>query len=420
VSKIDEKKWLTDQYWFTPYNFDPDVRKNFDLPERVYFHDVTLREAEQSPHVSMLPQEKVEIAKRLDLLGVDSIEVAPFYSSWDTEATKELTKMRREGKLNAKVLALCRWVEADVDLALECGVDGVCCEGSTNTEFTKTAWGLDEKQLADKFAAITKYAKSHKLFVVSEPWDTYRSPISTIERVVKSVVFEGGADHVMISDSFGMALPWTIAHMVKKVRGWIPGIPIEHHAHNDFGLATMVMVAAVTGGASVVQTSINCLGERAGNASTEEVAVALQLLLGVETGLHLEHLYPTCEFVSEVSKVPIPRNKAIVGENEFTITSSMVAWMLNAVAKSKLAFQGMIFAPELIGRKRTDIISTTVLGRGTGAFVVEERLKKLGLTATKEQVNEIVELVKTEAGIRKSSVPEVAFENIVNQVINGK
>ena len=420
MSKIDEKKWLTDQYWFTPYNFDPEVRKNFDLPERVYFHDVTLREAEQSPHVSMLPQEKVEIAKRLDLLGVDSIEIAPFYSDWDKETAKALSKMRRNGELKAKVIALCRWNEADVDLALECGVDAVACEGVVNAELAKAAWNLDEKQLADKFIAVSKYAKKNKLFVISEPWDTYRASMTTLERVAKGVVLEGGADHVMISDSFGMALPWAITHVVKKLRSWIPGIPIEHHAHNDFGLATTVMIAAVAGGASVVQTSINCLGERAGNASTEEVAVAIQLLLGVETGLKLEHLYPTCEFVSELSKMPIPRNKPITGENEFVITSSMVAWMINAMAKSKFTFQGMIFSPELIGRKKTDIISTVVLGRGTGGFVVEERLKKLGITATKEQVNEIVERVKTEAGIRKWSVPEVAFENIVNQVINVK
>ena len=420
MSLIDEGKWLTDQYCMTPYNFDPEVRKQFDLPERVYFHDVTLREAEQAPHVSMLPQEKIEIAKKLDKLGVHSIEIAPFYSDWDRETAMELSKMRRNGELNARVIALCRWNEADVDLAVECGVDGVMCEGTINTEFAKLAWKLDEQQLADKFTKVARYAKNHKLFVVSEPWDVYRSPLSVLERIAKSVVLEGGADHVSISDTFGMALPWAITHVVKKLRSWIPGIPIEHHAHNDFGLASTIMLAAVAGGASVVHTSINCLGERAGNASTEEVAVAIQILLGVETGLHLEHLYPTCEFVSELSKIPIPSNKAITGENEFVITSGMVAWMLNAVANTKFGFQGMAFSADLIGRKKTDIISNVVLGRGTGAFVVEERLKKLGITATKEQVNDIVNRVKTEAGIRKSSVPDVSFETIVKQVLNGE
>jgi len=420
MSAIDESKWLNEKFSTTPYNFDPEVRSQLDLPEKVYFHDVTLREAEQAPHVSLLPQEKIEIAKRLDKLGVHSIEIAPFYSDWDKEAAIQLSKMRKSGELNAKVIALCRWNEEDIDLALECGVDGVMCEGILNTEFVKLAWGLDEKQLAEKFIAVAKYAKDQKLFVISMPWDTYRSPLSALERVAKGVVFEGGADHVSISDTFGMALPWTITHVVKKLRSWIPGIPIEHHAHNDFGLATTIMIAAVAGGASVVHTSVNCLGERAGNASTEEVAVAMQVLLGLETGLHLEYLYPTCEFVSELSKIPIPRNKAITGENEFVITSSMVAWMLNAVANTKFVFQGMAFSADLIGRKKTDIISNVVLGRGTGAFVVEERLKKLGIEANKEQVDEIVNMVKNEAGIRKSSVPEVSFENIVKQVITSK
>ncbi len=98
------------------------------MPERVFIHDVTLREAEQAPHVSLLPQEKVRIAKALDELGVHSVELAPFYSSYDEQATRELTKMRRNAELKAKVICLCRWMEQDVDLALDCGADGVMVE----------------------------------------------------------------------------------------------------------------------------------------------------------------------------------------------------------------------------------------------------------------------------------------------------
>ena len=104
---------------------------------------------------------------------------------------------------------------------------------------------------------------------------------SNVERLFKGIVNEGGADHVVIPDTMGSSLPWAIANFVRKMREWVPGTPVEMHCHNDHGLATSIMLSAVSAGASVVHTSVNCLGERSGNAATEEVALNLELLLGV-------------------------------------------------------------------------------------------------------------------------------------------
>jgi len=409
----EEKRWLTDKYWFSHFNYVDEVRQQFTLPERVYIHDVTLREAEQAPHVSLLPQEKVRIAKALDELGVYSIEVAPFYSSYDEQATRELTKMRRKGELKAKVLCLCRWMEQDVDLALDCGADGVMIECVGEPWFCKQAWNIDENELIGRITRTVAYAKKNGIFTVAEPWLNYRAPLEFTERLYKTIVYEGGADQVGISDTFGFTLPWAITYVVRKLRSWVPGIPVNHHGHNDFGLSTMTMVSAVVGGAEVVHTAVNATGERAGNAATEEVAMAIQLLLGVDAGINLNRIYPTCQLVAELTKIPIAQNKPIVGDSEFTYGSSMVAWMIEQLGKQGRPYSMMPFMPELIGRKGYEVI----LGRGAGGYTVREKLKKMGLSATKEQVKEIVEKVKQEAAIRKWSVPDFAFEEIVRKVL---
>ena len=408
-----ESKWLTDKYWLTPYNFDEEVRKQFTLPERVFIHDVTLREASQSPRVCLLGQEKLRIARALDELGVDSLEIGPYFSNEEKEVTQELVKMHRRGEIKAKVTPLSHWTEKDVDLVLECGADRVIISHNVNPWSTKQAFGIDEDELIKRLTRVVAYAKKNGLFTVIQTFDTYKVPMKFLERLEKSLVYEGGADHVAISDTYGFALPWTVTHVVRKLRSWIPGIPIEHHGHNDFGLATAMMLAAVVGGVEVVHTSVNNLGERVGNAATEEVAMALELLLGVKTGIQLHRIYPVCQLVSELSKMPIARNKPITGENEFLYGSGLVIWRIWQLAKKGRPFATMPFMPEVIGKKGYEVI----FGVGTGKAVVRDRLEKMGISATEEQTAEIVQRIKAEAYIRKSSVPDFEFEEIVKNVI---
>ena len=400
---------ITDQYWVTEHNYWDEVRSQFALPEQVRIHDVTLREAEQAPHIVLRPEEKLRIYEALDDMGVYSVELFPIISDEDREFAKELVKKRRK----TKVLFLCRWHKEEVDYAIECGADGVVVEGTANPWLAKVALsGTTEDDMYKRFIETTAHAKKNGLFTVVMPWDTCRAPLPFIERLFKGIVHEGGADHLAIADTHGSSLPWAIAQFVRKVKQWVPGIPIEMHAHNDCGLATAIMLSAVTAGASVVHTSINCLGERAGNAATEEVALDIEMLLGVDTGIKLDRLYPLAQMVADMTKIPIARNKAVIGDNEFTYEAGMVVYVVERMAASGEKPFGA-YLPELTGRKGWDV----VLGKMTGAGVVATKLKKLGLTANKEQIAEITKRVKEEASLRKWSVSDDVLRLIAQEVI---
>jgi 2-isopropylmalate synthase len=257
------------------------------------------------------------------------------------------------------------------------------------------------------FVDTTLHATKNGLFTAVMPWDSNRGPIEFMERVYKGVVNEGGANHVVIADTFGCALPQATTWYVRKLMEWVPGIPVEMHAHNDFGMATSVMLSAVAAGATVVHTSINCLGERAGNAATDEVALGIELLLGMKTGLNLNLLYPVAQLVSELTKIPIARNKPVTGDNEFTCESGMVAYVIDKFAKSNMPSQA--YSPETIGRDGYNII----LGKMSGAYSVAMKLREAGIEATKEQVADITALIKAESSIRKWSLTETDLKTIV-------
>lgn len=411
----DRGKHLTDKYWVTEFNFFEEVRKAFTLPERVYIHDVTLREAEQTPHVVIKPDEKLAIYEALDDMGVYSVELLPIISDDDREVARELVRMRKNGR-QAKIVFLCRWDEKEVDFAAENGADGVVVECSGSPWFGEVVWGLNEDQMVEKLVKAAAHAKKNGLYTSVMPWEATKAPIQFLERLYKAVANEAGVDQITYTDTMGFGLPWTTTYMVRKIREWAPAATVGVHAHNDFGLATAVMLSGIVGGATTVHTAINTLGERAGNASTEEVAVDTELLLGLNTGIKLDHIYNVTRLVSEIVKIPIPSNKPITGDNEFTVESGMVADMNLRMMKTDKPFTTLPFAPELIGRGPLNII----LGKMTGGTVIRDRLVKMGLQATKEQVAQIVDRVKRQAIIRKWSIPDPVFEKIVRDVLAGE
>jgi len=404
---------LTDKYWISDFNYLDEVRKQFHLPERVYIHDVTLREAEQAPHIAIRPDEKMRIFEALDDMGVYSVEVFPIVSPDDQELAKELVKTPRK----AKVFFLCRWNEKEVDFALEAGADGVIVECPGNPWLSKTFWGMSEDDVIARLVRVAAYAKKNGIFTTTMPWDDYLAPLPFLERLYKSLVNDAGVDHVVMADTKGVGLPWTTAYIIGKMREWVPGTPIEMHAHNDFGLATVDMLSAIVGGASVVHTSMLTLGERAGNASTEEVALNVELLLGLDTGVKLDKIYPTAALVSAITKIPIPFNKPIIGDNAFSYESGMVVDSIERLRDTDRPFAPFPFAPELIGRKKGYNI---VIGKLTGATAVAKKLGMLGLSATKEQVAEIVQAAKREASVRKWSLPDEVFETIAREILERK
>ena len=402
-----------DDIWVTPYNMAEEVQEQFTLPERVKIHDVTLREVLQCPRLCLRPEEKIRIAKALDKLGVYSIENGAYMSEMEKEVTVELVKMNKRGEIKAKIVPLAHHTEEDIDIALETGADSVLISTNNNPYTLENIFDISPEDAIKRLTRVTDYAKKNGLFVTAQIYDTYRTPLDYLERMHKSVVYDGGADSIAISDTFSHVLPWTATYMVRKIKTWIPDAIIEHHGHNDFGLSTSMMAAAVAGGAEVVHTSINCLGERAGNAATEEVAMVLELLMGVDTGINLEQIYPTAELIAQLTKMPIHPTKAVIGENIFLQGSGMIAWQQFKLEKAGRPWYHFAFPPQTIGKDKLEII----LGVGCGRGIVEHKLTEMGMTATREQMGEIANRVKEEAYIRKWSVPDVQFLEIVKEVL---
>jgi isopropylmalate/homocitrate/citramalate synthase len=403
------EKWFTEKYWLSPYNWLDEVRRDFDLPKKVRIHEVTLREDDQSPYVSLRHEEKIRIAEALNELGVWSIEIAPTISKEDEIATKEMAKRG----FNAKVISFVSWRKEDVDLARKCDVDGVIIDFVGNPWQGKTFFNMSPDEQIQRGVETLQYAKQHGLYAIALPWDNYRAPLDFLEKLYKRAVNDGKADEASISDTFGCALPWTTVHMIKKVRSWIPGVPIQKHVHNDFGLATAETVAAVCGGAEVLHTTMCGLGERAGNAATEEAAVALELLLGVKTGINLEKLHYTAELIQDLTKIRMAPNKPIVGSNIFRTGSGWIFWMQQKAQAAGRATGLLPFTPDLVG---TPVRSRYIIGKAAGNSLVQTKLKEMGISVTDQQLTAITEKIKEESMIRKGEVPETEVKRIVEQV----
>jgi methanogen homocitrate synthase len=322
----EEKKWYSENYWVGEHNWNDEVRQQFDLPEKVWVHDCTLREAEQFPGIVLKPDEKIALAKVQDELGVSSIETFPVISQQEREVTKEILKLN----LNTQLRCLARWLHSDIDAVLECGAKAVVLENTINPWVVKTCYGQSEDEIVKKFVEAVKYAKDNGLEVTAMPWDIGRTPIEFVERVYKAIVFEGGADRVTVSDGIGVMLPWVSPWLVRKLRSWIPGIPVEWHCHNEMGLATSAMLGAVVGGASGVHTTLCGFGTRGGNAPTEEVVVNLELQMGVKTGVRLDKLYSACKLAQDLTKKTVAGNKAIIGDNIFTYSTGLAIDILKS------------------------------------------------------------------------------------------
>ncbi len=407
----NKDKWYTDLYWLSPYNWLEEVRKEFNLPKRVMIHEVTLREIDQNPNVALNKGEKIRIAEALDDLGVWSIEIAPAVSKEDEETTKELAGLG----LKAKVIAFTSWNKENIDLCRKCDVEAVIVDYTGNPWQAKTFWGFSPEQHIDKAIEAMKYAKDHGLFVVALPWDNYKAPLDFLEKMYKRIAEEKVADHISISETFGFALPWTTIHLIKKVKSWIGEIPLQKHGHNDFGLATIDMIAAVCGGAEVPHTTLLASGERAGNASTEEVAVDIELLLGVNTGINLEKIYDVAMLFQDLTGIKIPPNKPIVGENLHTTMSGWVYWMKKKALQANEVIGMIPFKPELVGFP-SGPEGKVVLGKGAGRSLVKECLEKIGVKVSDEELSKITEEVKKESIFRKRSIDDRLLKEIVKKI----
>ena len=383
----------------SPFNNEPEAIAGFRPPKEVLIHDCTLRDGEQQPGLVFREDEKVAIAQRLDELGIQQIEAGmPAVSEEDRSAIRRIVGLR----LNAKISALCRLVKEDIDMALDCDVWGIVCSAPAGYLQLKHKLKWSEEQFTRTVLEITDYVKSHGLYVILSPYDTTRADLRFLTSLVQTCVREGKIDRVRVVDTVGCAAPHAMTYIVRKIKD-AAALPVEVHCHDDFGLATANTIAGVLGGAEVVSTTINGVGERSGNTPTEEVAVSLKLLYGIETGLRYDKLYEVSAFIQRVSKVPLQSHKAIVGENSFKQESGLIVGGFLEMPATAQPFD-----PKFVGRDWE-----IVLGKKSGRRSIEYKLERMGIEATDEQVELLLQKVKEQSISKKGALTDEEFGRLV-------
>ncbi len=398
--------YRTNQWWVSPYNYEKEVIEHFDFAPTVKIHDVTLRDGEQMAGVIFDLNDKVAIAQELDSFGVDRIEAGnPVISESEKKSVKAVANLG----LTSKVFCLSRSVKSDIDLALSCDVSGVLLysPGSRLQIEKKLGW-TTEKALEVPIEAAS-YAKSHGLYVAYTPYDTTRADLDTLRLIIEKMVDEGKVDSVAIFDTVGCATPQATSYLVRTIKGFCR-VPLEVHCHNDFGLATANTLAAVAAGVEVVHTAFNGLGERCGNASTEEVAMGLKLLYGKDMGWKIQKITEICKLVEKRSKVALSISKPFVGINATRFEAGLV---VDGIMKYPLTMEPIL--PELVGGK-----NIILLGKKSGRSSVIIRLKESGIDASDEQINGILQEVKREGEAKKRVLTDEEFNLIVNSFVKPK
>jgi 2-isopropylmalate synthase len=354
---------------------------------KVRIFDTTLRDGEQTPGVSITPEQKVQIAIKLDELGIDVIEAGfPVVSHGETVAIKNIAKQG----LKAEICGLARAVKSDLDAAINCDLQYVHVFIATSDIHMQFKLRMNRQQVMEKAVWAVEYAKKHGVQVEFSAEDATRSDRAFLNQVFTAVA-NVGVDRLDIPDTVGYATPQYIEQLVKDVKA-MTRLPISMHCHDDFGLAVANSISGINAGADCAHVTINGLGERAGNASLEEFVMALQCLYGRKHNVKTELLYETSVFVSNTMGIIVQPNKAIIGENAFGHESGIHT---HGIINNPLTYEPI--SPELVGRKRW-----MQAGKHAGAHGIKAMLESFGITPTEKELYDIVEKQKNLADKGKS------------------
>lgn len=347
--------------------------------EYVRIFDTTLRDGEQTPGVSLTPEEKMEIGRQLDKLGIDAIEAGfPSASEGEQKALKDLVN----AGLNAEICALTRTLKSDIDAAIACEVNSIHTFISTSDVQMKYALNMTPEKVLKAVDDSVEYIKNHGFICEFSPMDATRTRMEFLEKVCIAAE-EAGADRINIPDTVGIMKPASMRRLIEDLHG-VAKVPLSVHCHNDFGMAVANSLAGVEGGATQVHVAVNGLGERAGNAALEETVMSLHMIYKKKTRINTKLLYETSRLVSRLTGVIIQPNKAIVGENAFAHESGIHT---RGVVVKPLTFEPI--KPETVGRKRR-----LIAGKLAGKHGIRSELAEVGIYPNDKQLSEIVNRTK--------------------------
>lgn len=379
------------------------------MARRISIFDTTLRDGEQSPGASMNIEEKLEVAKQLARLKVDVIEAGfPISSQGDFDAVKAVAETVK----GPAIAGLCRASDMDIDRAWEALK---CAKTPLIHTFLATSdIHLEKKlkktreQVLDMAVAAVKRARGYTENVEFSAEDASRSDFDFLCQVVEAVI-DAGATVVNIPDTVGYAIPSDFGAMIAKLIERVPNSSkaiISVHCHNDLGLASANSLAAVMGGAGQIECTINGIGERAGNASLEEVVMAIAVradIMGVKTNINTIEIHRASRLVTDVTGLQVQVNKAIVGANAFAHEAGIHQ---HGVLQDKRTYE--IMDAESVGLAQNKL----VLGKHSGRHAFEDRLKSLGYSLNKTELDKAFERFKNLAD-KKKEIHDEDLETIV-------
>ena len=355
-------------------------KQNMNLQDEIYIFDTTLRDGEQTPGVALTVDEKIQIATKLNNLGVDKIEVGfPASSKGEVESAKQI--MARD--LDSTLVGLARSLERDIDAVLDADLEYVHTFIGTSPLHRDYKLKMSKDEIAETAVNGIEYAKDHGLTVEFSAEDATRTERDFLFDVFSSAV-GAGADFLDVPDTVGILTPIMTRDLITDIKSNF-NTPISVHFHNDFGLATANTLTAIECGANQAHVTVNGLGERTGNCSLEELVMSLKSAYGVDLGLDTTRLYSLSNLVGRLTGVRMPVNKPIVGENAFAHESGI---HVHGILNNASTYEPM--SPEMVGHSRR-----IVLGKHTGANAIKSKLKEYHIDLSSEQFDKVFGEIKS-------------------------
>jgi isopropylmalate/homocitrate/citramalate synthase len=374
-------------------------RARFDA--QVGFYDTTLRDGEQTVGVVFTPEDKLEIARLLDSLGIERIEAG--FARVSEDDWKACSLLANAG-LDAEVWGFSRALPADIEAVAEIGMPATVIEAPIS-DGKLEAFGIEKKKILERITSTIRFAVGEGIKVCFFGVDSTRAAPDFYEKAYLEAV-EAGAQEVAVVDTLGIASPEAAAELIGHTIDLVgPDIPIHYHGHNDFGLGTAGAIAAARAGARWIQGTVNGMGERAGNTNIPEVALALQALYGVETRIRMDRVRPVSARVAEMSGYTLEPFKPVVGFNLFWRESGSIASQFHHAPAVEP------YSCELVGGDRG-----IVLGKKSGIASIRVVGERLGLNIPQEIEEELLARVKASGIARRGLVPDEEFVEMVTQL----
>jgi isopropylmalate/homocitrate/citramalate synthase len=393
---------LAGKVWTSELNSRADVRPDFDRSQTIRFYDTTLRDGEQTVGVVFSPQQKLEIARKLDELGVGRIEAGfPKVSAEDAEA---ISLILRAGLKHSEVWGFSRATRSDVEELVRLGLQASVIELPVS-DLKLKAYGISRDEALRRATDAIRFATQNGIRIAFFGVDGSRADLEFL-RQIYSAAIDAGAKEVVLVDTIGVCTPEAAEFLVRWAKEWAGSdIPIHWHGHNDFGLATAIAIAAVRGGATWIQGTINGMGERAGNADIAEVALALQCLYDVPVELKLERIREVSELVRRAGKYELEGWKPLIGDNLFLRESGAVASQFHIPEAIEP------YAADLVGAKRG-----IVLGKKSGLDSIRLKAEELRVDVPEAQRAAVLDAVKRKAIANGGLVSDEEFRAIVQNL----